>query len=103
MTPYVILSSILFTIGSVGVLTRRNAIVVFMMVELMLNASNLALVAFANQNGNLDGQVAAQDPEIRYALGSSRFVLRTSSPAYRRANSANCGGGSSGRIAPAGK
>ncbi|MEZ5191611.1 MAG: NADH-quinone oxidoreductase subunit NuoK [Nocardioides sp.] len=56
--PYVVLSAILFTIGGVGVLTRRNAIVVFMCVELMLNASNLALVAFARQNGNLDGQVA---------------------------------------------
>ncbi len=59
VTPYIVLSAILFTIGSVGVLTRRNAIVVFMCVELMLNASSLALVAFAKQNGNLDGQVAA--------------------------------------------
>jgi len=59
MTPYVILSAILFTIGSVGVLTRRNAIVVFMCVELMLNASNLALVAFSKQHGDLDGQVLA--------------------------------------------
>ncbi len=54
-----VLSAILFTIGCVGVLTRRNAIVVFMCVELMLNACNLALVAFARQHGNLDGQVAA--------------------------------------------
>ena len=59
MTPYVILSAILFTIGVVGVLTRRNAIVVFMCVELMLNAANLALVAFSKNAGNLDGQVAA--------------------------------------------
>ncbi|MBZ5740445.1 NADH-quinone oxidoreductase subunit NuoK [Nocardioides mangrovi] len=59
ITAYVVLSAILFTIGCVGVLTRRNAIVVFMCVELMLNASNLALVAFAKQHGNLDGQVAA--------------------------------------------
>ena len=59
MTPYVLLSSILFTIGSVGVLTRRNAIVVFMCVELMLNASNLALVTFSRVHGSLDGQVAA--------------------------------------------
>ena len=59
VTPYIILSSILFTIGCVGVLTRRNAIVVFMCIELMLNASNLALVAFAHQHGNLDGQIAA--------------------------------------------
>ena len=59
MTPYLVLSAILFTIGSVGVLTRRNAIVVFMCVELMLNASNLALVTFAKQHGNVQGQVGA--------------------------------------------
>jgi NADH-quinone oxidoreductase subunit K len=58
-SPFLVLSAILFTIGSVGVLTRRNAIVVFMCVELMLNASNLALVTFSRVNGNLDGQVAA--------------------------------------------
>jgi len=56
---YLYLSSLLFTIGAVGVLTRRNAIVVFMCVELMLNASNLAFVSFARMNGNLDGQVIA--------------------------------------------
>ena len=54
-TPFIVLSAILFTIGAVGVLTRRNAIVVFMCVELMLNASNLALVTFSRVNGNLDG------------------------------------------------
>ena len=59
MTEYVILSAILFTIGSIGVLTRRNAIVVFMCVELMLNAVNLTLVTFARINGSLDGQVMA--------------------------------------------
>ena len=46
-TPFIVLSAILFTIGAVGVLVRRNAIVVFMCVELMLNASNLALVTFS--------------------------------------------------------
>ena len=56
---YLYLAALLFTIGAAGVLIRRNAIVVFMCVELMLNAGNLALVAFAHQNGNLDGQVAA--------------------------------------------
>ena len=56
---YVILSAILFTIGALGVLIRRNAIVVFMCVELMLNAANLAFVSFAHVNGNLDGQVIA--------------------------------------------
>ena len=59
VTQYVVLSAILFTIGCVGVLTRRNALVVFMCVELMLNACNLAFVAFAKQHGNLDGQITA--------------------------------------------
>ncbi len=56
---YLVLSAILFTIGAVGFLVRRNAIVAFMCVELMLNAANLALVTFARQYGKLDGQVAA--------------------------------------------
>src|SRR6478609_4506649 len=56
---YVLLSAVLFTIGAVGVLVRRNAIVVFMCVELMLNACNLAFVAFARQTGTIDGQVFA--------------------------------------------
>ncbi len=54
---YLILSGILFSIGTVGVLTRRNAIVVFMSIELMLNAVNLSLVTFSNQFNSLDGQV----------------------------------------------
>jgi NADH-quinone oxidoreductase subunit K len=58
-TPYLVLSALLFSIGAVGVLVRRNAIVVFMCVELMLNAGNLAFVAFARQFGNLDGEIAA--------------------------------------------
>jgi NADH-quinone oxidoreductase subunit K len=56
---YLYLSAILFTIGAVGVLVRRNAIVVFMCIELMLNAVNLTLVTFARLNGNLDGQIIA--------------------------------------------
>src|ERR671932_149569 len=56
---YIVLAVVLFTIGDVGVLIRRNAIVVFMCVELMLNAANLALVAFARYHGNLTGQIAA--------------------------------------------
>lgn len=56
---YIILSAVLFTIGTVGVLVRRNAIVVFMSIELMLNAGNLAFVAFARMQGNLEGQVIA--------------------------------------------
>jgi NADH-quinone oxidoreductase subunit K len=61
MTPtyYIVLASILFTIGAVGVLIRRNAIVLFMCIELMLNAANLALVTFARINGTLDGQIMA--------------------------------------------
>ena len=61
MSPaaYVFLAVILFAIGGVGVLVRRNAIVIFMCVELMLNACNLAFVAFARLHGNLDGQVVA--------------------------------------------
>jgi NADH-quinone oxidoreductase subunit K len=58
-TNYLLLSALLFTIGAVGVLVRRNAIVVFMCVELMLNAVNLSLVTFARINGALDGQVMA--------------------------------------------
>jgi len=57
--PYLVLAGLLFSIGAVGVLVRRNAIVVFMCVELMLNACNLTLVTFARQHGNLDGQVGA--------------------------------------------
>lgn len=56
-TYYVLLSAILFTTGVVGVLTRRNALVVFMSVELMLNSANLALVAFARQLNQIDGQI----------------------------------------------
>ncbi len=56
---YLMLSAVLFTIGALGVLVRRNAIVVFMCVELMLNACNLAFVTFARVHGNLDGQVIA--------------------------------------------
>jgi NADH-quinone oxidoreductase subunit K len=61
VTPsyYIVLATALFVIGAVGVLIRRNAIVLFMCVELMLNAANLALVTFARMNGNLDGQVIA--------------------------------------------
>jgi len=56
---YLVLSGLLFAIGSVGVLVRRNAIVVFMCVELMLNAVNLTLVTFSRIQGNLEGQVIA--------------------------------------------
>jgi NADH-quinone oxidoreductase subunit K len=58
-TPFSALAATLYPRGGVGVPPRPNAIVVFMSVELMLNASNLALVTFARVHGNLDGQVAA--------------------------------------------
>jgi NADH-quinone oxidoreductase subunit K len=56
---YVYLAVLLFSIGAAAVLTRRNAIIVFMGVELMLNATNLALVTFSRMHGALDGQVMA--------------------------------------------
>ena len=56
---YLVLSALLFTIGSVGVLVRRNALVMFMSVELQLNAVNLSLVAFSRRLGEVDGQVLA--------------------------------------------
>ncbi|MCA1981539.1 NADH-quinone oxidoreductase subunit NuoK [Nocardioides nematodiphilus] len=59
VTPYLIVSAVLFSIGATGVLIRRNAIVVFMCIELMLNAANLSLVSFSNLHGNLEGQVTA--------------------------------------------
>lgn len=61
MTPtyYLVLSALLFTLGAVGVLVRRNAIVVFMCIELMLNAVNLSLVTFSRINGELHGQIMA--------------------------------------------
>jgi NADH-quinone oxidoreductase subunit K len=58
-TYYLLLSALLFSIGAVGVLVRRNAIVVFMCIELMLNAVNLTLVTFARINGDLQGQLMA--------------------------------------------
>jgi len=54
---YVMLSMVLFVLGTMGVLLRRNAILVFMSIELMLNAANLALAAFARQWGQTDGHL----------------------------------------------
>lgn len=54
---YVALSTILFSIGALGVLLRRNAIIVFMSIEMMLNAGNLLFVAFSRHFGDIDGQV----------------------------------------------
>ena len=78
------LSAVLFTIGVVGVLVRRNALVIFMSIELMLNAANLAFVAFARQQNSLDGQifvffvmtVAAAEVAIGLAIIVNVFRLR---------------------------
>ena len=80
---YVVLSAILFTIGTFGVLLCRNAIVVFMSLELMLNAANLAFVAFARMHGHLDGQVIAffvmvvAAAEVVVGLAIIMLVFRT--------------------------
>jgi NADH-quinone oxidoreductase subunit K len=87
ITYYLYLSAVLFTIGAIGVLVRRNAIVVFMCIELMLNAVNLSLVTFARMNSNLDGQViaffvmvvAAAEVVIGLAIIMSIFRSRRSS------------------------
>ena len=57
LSGFLIVSAILFTMGALGVLVRRNAIIIFMSVELMLNAANLAFVAFARSYNSLSGQL----------------------------------------------
>jgi NADH-quinone oxidoreductase subunit K len=59
IADFIVLSGILFSIGTVGVLVRRNALLIFMSVELQLNAVNLALVAFSRMHGQLVGQTLA--------------------------------------------
>ena len=83
---YLILSSVLFAIGVAGVLIRRNPVVIFMSIELMLNAVNLSFVAFASQLNSLDGQVfvffvmavAAAEVAVGLAIIVSIFRARTS-------------------------
>ncbi|HUG85006.1 MAG TPA: NADH-quinone oxidoreductase subunit NuoK [Euzebya sp.] len=83
---YLLLAAALFSIGVVGVLVRRNMIVIFMCIELMLNAVNLTLVAFSRINGTLDGQilsffvmvVAAAEVTVGLALIVNLFRLRAS-------------------------
>ena len=80
------LSAALFLIGTVGVLVRRNALIIFMSIELMLNAGNLAFVAFARHLGSLDGQifvffvmtVAAAEVAVGLAIIVNLFRLRES-------------------------
>jgi NADH-quinone oxidoreductase subunit K len=57
LSAYQMVAALLFTIGLVGVLVRRSALVIFMSIELMLNAVNLSFVAFSRQNGQMDGQI----------------------------------------------
>ena len=86
---YLILAAALFTVGVVGVLVRRNLIIMFMCVELMLNSVNLTLVAFSRINGNLDGQVlsffvmvvAAAEVTVGLALIVNLFRLKASANA----------------------
>jgi len=83
---YLILSAVLFAIGVTGVLIRRNPVVIFMSIELMLNAVNLSFVAFASQLNSLDGQVfvffvmavAAAEVAVGLAIIVSIFRVRTS-------------------------
>lgn len=86
ISNYLVVSAVLFSIGTIGVLTRKNAIVVFMCIELMLNAVNLTFVALSNQLGNLDGQVfvffimtvAAAEAAVGLALMIAFFNNRES-------------------------
>ncbi len=80
-----ILAAVLFSIGTAGVLIRRNALAIFMSIEMQLNAVNLTLVAFSRQLGNLNGQVlaffsmvvAAAEVVVGLAIIVSIFRLRT--------------------------
>jgi NADH-quinone oxidoreductase subunit K len=81
---FVALSAVLFSIGAVGVIVRRNPLVIFMSVELMLNAANLALVAFGHRFGSAEGQtlvffvmaVAAAEVAVGLAIIVTIFRLR---------------------------
>lgn len=83
---FLALAGLMFTVGVVGALVRRNAIVIFMFVELMLNAVNLVFVTFARIQGNLDGQVlvffvlvvAAAEVVVGLAIIVSIFRRRAS-------------------------
>ncbi len=80
---FVVLSAVLFIMGVLGVLVRRNAIMIFMSIELMLNAANLALVAFARQWGNVGGQltvffvIAIAAAEVAVGLALIVAIFRT--------------------------
>ncbi len=80
---YFALSAILFTLGALGVLVRRNAIIIFMSIELMLNAANLLFVAFARSYGSLNGQIyvffviAVAAAEVAVGLALIVAIFRT--------------------------
>lgn len=84
---FLLVSAILFAIGTVGVLVRRNALVIFMSVELQLNAVNLALVAFSRMHNELDGQVLAFFSMV-VAAAEVVVGLAIILNVYRRRNSA---------------
>jgi NADH-quinone oxidoreductase subunit K len=83
---YLVVSAILFSLGTIGVLTRRNAIVIFMCIELMLNGVNLSFIALSHFLGNMDGQifvffvmtVAAAEAAVGLALMIAFFRNRES-------------------------
>lgn len=83
LVNWLYLSAVLFTIGGLTVLVRRNAIVVFMGVELMLNSANLAFVTFARMQGDLEGQavalfvLAAAAAEVVVGLAIIMAIFRT--------------------------
>ncbi|MBI3971183.1 MAG: NADH-quinone oxidoreductase subunit NuoK [Chloroflexi bacterium] len=80
---YVVLSAVLFAIGTLGVLLRKNALTIFMSIELMLNAVNVAFVAFARQFGQFDGQIfvffvmAVAAAEVAVGLGIIVDIFRS--------------------------
>jgi len=85
---FLIVSAMLFAIGTVGVLVRKNALIIFMSVELQLNAVNLALVSFSRMHGNLNGQVLAF---LSMVVAAAEVVvgLAIIVNVYRRLHSAN--------------
>lgn len=86
LIDYLILSAVLFTIGIIGILIRRNIITIFMSIEIVLNSVNLSFVAFSRYLGNVDGQivvffilaVAAAEAAVGLALVVAWFKLKES-------------------------
>lgn len=83
LTYYLVLSAILFTMGALGVLIRRNALIIFMSIELMLNSANLAFVAFARSFNDFGGQLfvffvmAVAAAEVAIGLALIVAIFRT--------------------------